>query len=203
MIFFVIGVRRSGTTLLYNLINSSPSLTMRMKFEPHELWWACSVCRIPRYKDHRLVKEIFSCFEHSGPLSDNIQAAAKFALNPGIDALGWKYLKARYPESKFVFIKRRWQETWASYQKADKNTIRGTLRSSKAYAKIVGQLWEEFDAESNGICIEFTDLVYDPDRTIGSVCDFLQIARPRDTLKPAIKRPEQGANYLKSETVFY
>jgi hypothetical protein len=111
---------------------------------------------------------------------------AKFALNPGVKALEWVWLKKYYPEAKFIFITRDRESTWNSYVKQDSESVRGLITKTAYMAEVTNILRTYRD---KGITISYESLRERPDRELKHVWDYLQL-KPLTGLQKYIKQPE-------------
>jgi len=195
-LFFIIGIRRSGTSLLRELIMKHPQV-MGCEFEPHDLWAAVDLNHFPRLiKKHNVSKFVTSTinkFIENGQIAHarGKWYGAKFALNPGVKALEWIWLKKTFPDAKFIFITRDINSTWRSYENQDKNSIRGLI-SKEAYCIEAQRLINNFAKnKTSDISINpYERLLRDPDRTM---CDYfmsLGLPMPNIDFIPHIKQPE-------------
>jgi len=119
-LFFIVGMRRSGTSILRDLILKHPQVD-KILFEPYELWHSIRVSHLARYKNDPYVKKIIQDFRNSSVK----YKGAKFALNGGIEAMTWRRLALVFPEAKFIFIIRDAEQTYNSWVGQDKNSVRG------------------------------------------------------------------------------
>jgi len=122
-IFFIVGVRRSGTSILRTLLLGHPEIK-GIDFEPHPLWFATMMQHFDRFNNEKVWKSIVSEFKSKGNKKCH---GAKFALNPGIDALDWVWLDEVFEQPRFIFIKRRLQDSFRSYKNVDREIRRGAI----------------------------------------------------------------------------
>lgn len=174
--FFLIGLRRSRTTLLKKLVEQSPDFP-KICFEPHDFYYAMAMSPMKRYRNYQALRNAYT----------NQYDGFKFALNPGICALEWKIIPQLYPNAKFVFIIRDPEETYQSYYKQDVNSYRGVIarNSYLLTARDVIKSFQTFSQNNKdqGIVIEDQTLVNSPDSTMEYVWDFLNLQK-----KPSISR---------------
>lgn len=123
-LFFVIGMRRSGTSILRTLLERNPDIA-KVDFEPHPLWNAVDLAHFKRYENYPGVQRTLEDFRNRG--RGDKWHGAKFALNPGVKALEWIWLPKTFPGSKIIFIIRNPQDTYQSYFKQDYQSVRGVL----------------------------------------------------------------------------
>jgi len=185
--FFIIGLRRSGTSIFRNLILKSPDI-IDIMFEPHELMHAAQLLKIPRYKKSGYYPKVIRKFNQLPKWS-----GAKIALNPGIDAMDWVWLYKKFPNTKFLFIIRNVDSNYKSYYKADTNTFRGTIPQSiyKPFHKVMNNGFKKFHSthpEASAI-INYDKMLVDVDQEICKAWDLLKIKSP-GSLKLMIKQPK-------------
>ncbi len=104
-------MRRSGTSILRNILLTAPEIT-DIEFEPPDLWSAL-ISRLPRMTNKSWVAAAKRRF-----FAPNESHGAKFALNPSVDNALW-YRLIEFPELKFVFIRRNSLDTYRSWAKTD------------------------------------------------------------------------------------
>ncbi len=120
---FLIGMRRSGTSIMRKLLNKAEGVNLL--FEPHDVWWALTAGQLPRFVDSAVTQKALS--QWRGHLESCPIPGAKFALNPGIEAMEWRPLPKLYPEARFVFVRRNQRDTFASYYAEDHAEPRGAV----------------------------------------------------------------------------
>ena len=188
-LFFVIGIRRSGTSILRDLILKHPEV-QEIKFEPYPLWHAIRVSHLGRYKNDPYVKKIIRDFSYS----PGKYKGAKFALNAGIESMTWKRLALVFPEAKFIFIVRDAEQTYSSWVKQDKDSVRG-LCSKELYMGFRHHIIKSFGdftdikGAKKACIIRYKNLVENPDEEMKNVYKLLDIAR-MGGLQKFIKIPE-------------
>lgn len=196
-LFFLIGLRRSGTSITRELLLKSPGVTS-IAFEPHDLWSAVDLNHFPR-----LIKD-------SGPnsnfqwvsrvLSDYKELqykdkwhGVKFALNPGVKALEWRWLYRTFPGAYFIFILRNIQSTWKSYLKQDLKSFRGVIPrvayELQALEIIEGFIAFNMNRPKQSTILYYEKILSDPDTEMKKAFDLLDIPAP-ERLKSLIKKPE-------------
>ena len=144
-LFFIIGMRRSGTSILRTMIESHQEIGT-VEFEPHPLWNAVDLAHFSRFQSLPHVKEELSRFREAE--KDGRWHGAKFALNPGTKALEWKWLLATFEGAKIIFILRNRNDTWKSVYKQDVDSFRGIIRK-EAYDILFDDLVSGFRAYVN------------------------------------------------------
>jgi len=173
---FLLGMRRSGTSLLRRLCNMAPGT--ELLFEPHELWFAITHSQIKRYEDEPLVKGVLEKFRKFCCTKRN--AGFKYVFNPEIRAFEWPILDKYYPEARYIFIRRKQRDTYRSYFDQDKKAIRGTVPSH-----IHRYFWTQFYAQAErfveankdrSVLVEYEDLVLTKGGNLGQVWKLLDTA---------------------------
>ena len=191
-LFFIVGIRRSGTSILRELILKHPEVD-KILFEPYELWHAIRVSHLGRYKNDPYVKKIIQDFSYA----PGKYKGAKFALNTCLESMTWRRLALVFPEAKFIFIIRDAEQTYKSWVKQDKDSVRG-LCSKELYMGFREHITQSFiDFTANNInksCILFyKDLVKLTDFTMVNIWRTLNIT-PITGLQKYIKIPENWNN---------
>lgn len=173
-VFFIVGVRRSGTSIVRKLISMSDEIEAVL-FEPHDLWHATMMLHFRRLR-MPAHKQRIEDFREAG---NGKWIGAKFALNPGIDALDWIWLSRVYPEAKFVFVVRNEDDCFNSYLNQDKNSVRGAIPQhiySPAFNWLVGVLAYYARTEKDRAClIHFDKLIDDADKELAKVWKLLDV----------------------------
>lgn len=195
-ILFVIGIRRSGTSILREMLLKHTAISTIL-FEPHHLWAAVDLMHFQRLMKMPVVRGFVDKV-----IGDFNQAAesfgwlgAKFALNPGTKALEWIWLAKTFPTAKFVFITRNIEPTWKSVLKQDANSVRGII-NKKAYELMFSGLVIGFNNfvkthPETAVGIEFERLIKDPDTELNKIFSMLGIAK-QIGFKQFMKKPEFG-----------
>jgi len=185
--FFIIGLRRSGTSILRKLISQSPGVK-NIQFEPHDLLYAVSILKIPRFKGTAYPTSVVRAFEALPKWS-----GAKFALNPGIDALDWIWLSKTFPNARFIFITRNTNSNFESYKKADAKTLRGVITNNiyKPFHGHINTGFNSFHKNNKAIStiINYDSMLKDVDMEMSKVWKLLKIKSP-GSLKHMIKQPK-------------
>ena len=185
--FFIIGLRRSGTSILRTLVSKLPGVS-KILFEPHELFHAAQLLKIPRYKNSECHIEIINSFNNLPKWS-----GAKIALNPGVDALEWVWLYKMFPQARFIFIRRNCDSNFKSYHQTDINTLRGVIPKAiyKPFHGFMNDSFLLFNKVNPKIStiIDYDKILVDVDGEIGKVCTVLGM-RPIKGLKKLIKNPK-------------
>ena len=189
-LFFIIGIRRSGTSILGELISKHPQV-MGCAFEPHDLWAAVDLSHFPRlmkdFNTNEFVMKKISDFNIRGreAAKKGMWFGAKFALNPGVKALEWVWLKKTFPEARFLFIVRDSESTWQSYRKQDKDSVRGII-SKQAY--MAG--CQDIKMTYRGFTVRYEHLLKTPNTIMGVLFDCLDLPTPNIDFQQFIKQPE-------------
>jgi len=185
--FFIIGLRRSGTSLFRNLILKSPNIKTIL-FEPHEILHAVSLLKIKRYQNSKYHENTIKKFKQLPGIS-----GAKFALNPGIDAMDWVWLSKSFPQAKFLFISRNVGSNYKSYHKADVKTFRGVIPKDiyKPFHGVMNAGFEKFHAAhpKASAVLKYDNILSDVDSEMQKAWNLLGVKSPR-SLKSMIKQPE-------------
>ena len=128
---FILGLRGTGTSCIFKMVNSHPDIQPKLKFEPHELSFALDVSHIGRYKGNPFVKDTLDCW-HAG-----IYGGAKIAYNPGQVSLRWKWIHEIFPDSKFIFVTRDAECGYKSLVSKDEDALYGvpTFEQYESYRK--------------------------------------------------------------------
>jgi len=170
-LFFIIGLRRSGTSILRELLSRHPDIG-NIEFEPHPLWNAVDLNHFSRFKDLSYVKSTIEQFRKQG--QGDKWHGAKFALNPGTKALEWIWLPKTF-DSKIIFIIRNLEDTWKSVYKQDKDSVRGII-DKRAYDILAGNLVMGFMRHEASPClISYEKLVINADKELEKIWRFLNI----------------------------
>lgn len=186
--FFIIGVRRSGTSVLRRFILSSPTVK-DILFEPHPLWFATMMQHFDRFNGKDFYKKTVNQFKDRG---NGSLYGAKFALNPGIDALDWVWLDEVFDQPRFIFVTRKLVDSYRSYEKVDKDIHRGAI-SEEAYIPafaFVIRTFKKFASEhsNRSLVIKYEDIVRNADVAMAPIWKLLE-ARPVKELKKQIEKP--------------
>jgi len=195
-VFFVVGLRRSGTSILRNLMRRHPMIA-NIEFEPHPLWAAVDLNHFGRFKDHPIVGLEFNRFNDACERAGGLLYGAKFALNPGIKALEWVWLKRTFPFARFVFITRPTNQTWASYEREDADSVRGLIEKS-AYMRLAGDIQDAFVKEAGEdpgqmTIVEYGEVLKDANKAMNKVFAWLGIPEIGSyDLRSMIKTPKHG-----------
>lgn len=186
--FFVIGMRRSGTSILRRLIMEHTHIE-DIKFEPHELMFAASTVHIKRYSNNPYHKQVLE--EYRG--HDKRWYGAKFALNAGIEALHWRHLYERFHSARFIFIRRNMMDVYNSWVKQDEASTRGVVPPSmyEPWWGWINASFEKYlqDNPQRGVLIEYEALVENADREMQRVWRLLGIP-PRLGFNEKMRTPE-------------
>ena len=94
--------------------------------------------------------------------------------------MNWKCLSKIYKEAKFIFITRNIKDSYRSWERFDKNNVRGIVSLSmyKSWIKHIYNSFNKFHIEnSKSSCIiSYEDLCKDADKTLLSVWKTLQLS---------------------------
>jgi len=188
--FFIIGIRRSGTSILRELMMKHPEIRS-IEFEPHPLWFAVDMSHFSRFKDMPFVKDELMRFKRE--CSMDKWYGAKFALNPGVKGLEWKWLPKLFPEARFIFLFRGVEANWKSYKKQDKDSVRGMIPIN-AYRQMHSQLYESFEEywinnPETSTVLQYERLLNKPDQGTGYAFSVLGLD-PLPGMAKFIKQPE-------------
>ena len=195
---FIIGIRRSGTSLLRSLILSHPKIA-EIKFEPHELIYCCRTQHINRYKNSEYHKKIIAYYTQS----INIYKGAKIAVNVGIEAMNWKWVNNKIPNSIFIFIKRNVIDNFKSWYELDKNSVRGVCnyKMYKSWYNLINKSFEDFrNINPKRTClISYENLVKNADNEMLQVWNTLGLSKIQG-LNRIIRKPNNWSINEKKKT---
>lgn len=185
-IFFVIGMRRSGTSILRTLLLTHPKIK-DVLFEPHDLWSAVDLNHFSRFKRLEWVQNTMQDFKKRA--SQGQWYGAKFALNPGTKALEWVWLHKTFLDAKFIFIIRNKEDTWRSFCKQDKDSVRGII-PKQAFDILYDYHINTFKKYACIKCfIYYENLVHNADQELISIWNLLDIKK-HIGLNKLMKKPE-------------
>lgn len=185
-LFFIIGLRRSGTSILRELMRLHSGIK-GVEFEPHPLWNAVDLNHFSRFNSLPYVRSTIEEFEKKG--MEDKWYGAKFALNPGTKALEWVWLPKTFPESKIIFITRNKEDTWRSVYKQDVDSTRGII-NKKAYDILTDDLINNFSNYQGAHCfISYEKLVENADKELMKIWNLLEI-KPITGLNKRMVKPE-------------
>ena len=183
---WIIGMRRSGTSLLRELINSHPEVNTIL-FEPHELLFTVQSIHIKRYSNNPYHLQTMEKFNQ-----DNGKwHGAKVALNAGIEAMNWKWLDEKFNKPKYIFIQRDPSHTYQSW--IDNETSKRCICSYEMYLpwyKHINNSFEEFVKNNldRSCIINYERLVIDVNREINKAWSILGL-NPINSLANKIRKP--------------
>jgi len=170
---FLIGMRRSGTSILRKLVEMHPEVD-RIEFEPNELLEICERIGIPRYKRIPYFNEVVNRFKKPR----NGWYGAKLALNAGIEAMRWRRLDERFDKPHYIFIQRNPNMTYDSWIKNETST-RGTCPKDMylPWWKHINKSFEEFVKENpeRGCIVQYEKLCENADLELKKVWNLLKI----------------------------
>ena len=185
---FIIGLRRSGSSILRTLIEKHPEVS-ELKFEPHELLFTASTQHINRYKDSKYHQKVLD--EYRG--NEDKYFGAKLVVNPGLETFSWKFLPRMYPEAKFIFINRIPKTNYDSWIKQDKKSVRGIINRGT-----YNELWCNINYSfidftrinpDNACILSYEVLCSNTDKELEKVWKCLDVT-PMIGLNKFIKQPE-------------
>jgi hypothetical protein len=171
--FFIIGMRRSGTSILMDVIQSHPQIG-NVEFEPHPLWYAVEMSYFSRFKYLDWVNKEMHRFTSKEGLH-----GAKFALNSGTKALEWVMLKDKFKDAKFIFITRNEEDVWKSLYRLDKDIMRGVVSHEEhlmSHTRINNQFEEFVHKEpERAVIVSYEGLRQNPDGEMEKVWQLLGV----------------------------
>jgi len=175
-LLFIIGIRRSGTSILRELVMRHQEIE-QIEFEPHELLYVCSTRHIKRYRNSKYHQDVLLHYkQHLGEK----WYGAKIALNVGIEALHWKWLDKKFKNCRFVFIVRNLNDTYNSWNKVDAQTLRGIV-SKQTYKPFYNHIIKSFQTfnENNrqrSCIIEYEKLIENADNELLKAWKILELS---------------------------
>lgn len=107
--FFILGMRRSGTSILRKLIMQHPQVK-NIAFEPNELFEVTERIGIQRYANNLYFQQVFNTYK---------TANAKLVTNAGIEGMRWLNFPYYYQNKKFIFIIRNPESTYKSWVRVE------------------------------------------------------------------------------------
>jgi hypothetical protein len=184
---FLIGMRRTGTSIMCRLMNKAEGI--KLLFEPHDVWWAWTRGQLQRFQDSHVTRTALR--QWRAHLSQHPIPGAKFALNPGIEAMEWRCFPKLYPDARFVFVRRNQKDTFASYYLEDHAEPRG------AVPDVIHNWFHHsfyLDAEdfcpqhpTRAVLVEYEDVLKDADAALVPVWKLLGVDAP--DIAGMIERP--------------
>ncbi|KKL82365.1 hypothetical protein LCGC14_1985450, partial [marine sediment metagenome] len=176
------GMRRSGTTILQKLMNRHPDI--HLEFEPYELFYSVATSEIPRYRKQPLQTQVLHQYKNN----PTKWYGAKFAFNAGIEAMKWKLFNKEFDNAHFVFIIRNPKDTYDSWVKADKDSVRG-ICSYEMYLPWWKYINNSFiTTPAKHTVVYYDQLVTNADVEMQKVWDLLKI-KPITGLNQMIHKP--------------
>lgn len=197
---FVVGVWRSGTTLLYALLNQHPDIRLMYESDLPVLW---PMFRVPWIRktwvqkwecwNAGLTRHDLDAASLTGPVSslaDAMERAGRtYAAEKGKKLWGCKSpsyydrlvdLAREFPQARFVIIWRDPEEICDSVIRAASSGMwfarPGTPRKALLASKILKQQTEKLIARGAFVHqIHYRDLVEDTTGTMRGICQFLQV----------------------------
>lgn len=195
-LFFLIGIRRSGTSIMRKILLASPDVDTVL-FEPHPLWHSIMMKHFKRFRgpEHNNRVNYFRSLGMKGNV-----AGAKVALNPGIDALDFFWIERVFPEAKFIIVHRDEEDTFQSYVNQDKNIKRGAIPRhiySPIFNWLQGCLWYFVNCHKDkAVLVSFDKVVENPEKELAKVWKLLKVRPPKD-LSSMVHKPK---NWKTGET---
>jgi len=186
---FVIGMRRSGTSILRNLIMQHPDVE-NIEFEPNELFEVTERIAIPRYRNIPFFRETIRRFKNHSKYY-----GAKLAINPGIEGMRWKNLIANFPDAKFVFIQRNPENTYKSWIRNEKSK-RGTCNYNmyRDWWEHINNSFKDFvfHNKEKAVFLKYGDILKNTDITMREVWKLLGLKEDIKGLDTFIRTPKHG-----------
>jgi len=190
-IIFIIGMRRSGTSILRSLIMQHPKVE-NIEFEPNELFEITERIDIARYRNNKFYNATLDRFRR-----DESYYGAKLAVNPGIEAMRWKNLIKKFPEAKFIFIKRNATNTYKSWV-YNETSERGVCSYElyKPWWDFINKSFLDFSMynPSKAVVLDYEDILKTPDKELQKVWKLLKIKSDIPSVKSLIHKPKWGSN---------
>ena len=186
--FFIVGTQRSGTTLLYQMLNSHPELYLVNEFwdlYPH----LTGEVRDPAALERLLVAHLGLTTSHLGgtgapdePFTHVDRAFEKRLEELGKSRWGIKHPRltyyldlfaAHYPEARFVVIVRDARGVNRSYLTRKMN-VANVYHGARLWREQVG-IQSEFMRRHPDVChrLRFENLLAAPESRLRDICDFL------------------------------
>jgi len=188
--FWIIGLRRSGTSILRRLLAASPNIGPVL-FEPHPLFHAIGMNHLDRFKAQGYVQKILQ--DYTAQKRPGKWIGAKLAINPGAGGLEWIWLPLTFKGSKIVFVTRGIRETWRSYEAADRDIVRGFVpwTAYQPAAEFTVARFRQHIKEhpADAIEVKYENILADVDEALRPVFEFLKAAVPT-SLARMIERPK-------------
>ena len=182
-LFFIVGLRASGTSILRSLVENCPEVK-KVEFEPHDLMFTCSTRHLIRYKHCTYHKRVIQRF-----LGHKRLYGAKIALNTGVEAMNWRFLDRIYREwePKYIFIRRNPKDNYMSLKNKDEKTVKGVLPED-LFIHLHDIIWNNFvdfhvDYPGRSFLFNYDLFVKDPKPQLSLVESFLNITFPKHTEK--------------------
>jgi len=176
---FLLGMRRSGTSILRRLVSASPDVKFIL-FEPHDLYHSIMMDHFDRFRGPKHTEKILSFCPPPGKM-----IGAKIVFNPGVDALDWVWIPKTYPDAKMIFIKRDSEDTYQSYLKADKDSVRGVIPET-VYSPMYQWIWGTMSSfarifPERSLVLSYERLVENHQGELDKIWEFLGV---RGTIIP-------------------
>lgn len=185
--FFILGMRRSGTSILRKIIEHAPGVAS-CEFEPRLLWWCITQGHLARFKRHPAVVKELQRFDSLPGLH-----GCKFALDPGQMSFYWRHCYLRWPRSRFIFIRRNHEDTYASYAKLDGDSVQGIVPPD-IHAWFHMAIYNDFarfakEYPNRAVFLEYESLLKDPGKTLAPAWALLGAKLPAKEARIMLRRP--------------
>jgi hypothetical protein len=186
-LLFIIGMRRSGTSILKELVEKHPEVN-QILFEPHELFFVIQTIHIERYKKSQYHIDVINKYKGH----EDKWFGAKIAVNAGIEAMNWRWLDDKFDNPKYIFIKRNPQKTYQSWCRVE-TSKRGLCQYGmyEVWWHHINRSFEHFVEENKnrGVIIQYEDLLLDADKELNNIWSLLDIERIKGFQK-YIRKPK-------------
>lgn len=187
---FIIGMRRTGTSILRRILEVGTGGCFL--FEPHEMWFAIRRAHIER------ITRTAAFIEAKKAIKKHFDApgicGVKFAFDPGIEMFEWRWIEKRFRSPRYVFIRRNRRDTYASYYKHDRDTVRG-VTPDHIHSHYWAALYEDLSQftkahQRRAIMIDYEDLVLRPLDTLTLVFEHVGVTADINELSSMVCMPE-------------
>lgn len=188
---FIIGMRRSGTSITRELVRKHPNV-VDILFEPHELLFSCQSIHISRYRNSQYHQEAIRKFREFEAPSDK-WFGAKIAVNCGIEAMNWKWLEDKFDKPTYIFTHRDARPNYASWVNVDHDQPRGIVPMTMYFPwwGHINVSFAEFvrDNPDRAVVVKYEKLLENTDGEMNKVWDLLGLERLKN-LDRFIKQPK-------------